>query len=345
MPGTPGSTQPDLFSLDALIEQHRCTLARDPHDASAHLDLAEALLLSGRLEEGWTEYEWRFALPGVPPPMPIAQGQPLWDGAPMSHGTLVLVADQGYGDVIQFCRYIPAVMARCANLTVACSPEMLPVVTQVASGARCVTRWDDVGAFDAWCPLSGLPMRFGTVLETIPRAHAYLAADPTRVAAWRKGLDELIPPRYRRIGVVWAGRPTHRHDARRSLRLAQLAPLANLPDVALVALQLGPAQQEIDGYRGAAPLVNAGGALGGFGETMAAIACLDHVVSVDTAPAHLAGALGCPVSLLLAHMPDWRWLLDRNDTPWYPGMSLYRQPAPGQWDPVIAAVARDLAAR
>ncbi|OZI23392.1 hypothetical protein CAL26_08020 [Bordetella genomosp. 9] len=345
MPGIPGSTQSVPLALDALIEQCRRRVARDPRDASAHLDLAEALLLSGRLEEGWPEYEWRFALPGVPPPLPIVAGQPLWDGAPMAHGTLVLVADQGYGDVIQFCRYIPAVMSCCANVTVACSPEMLPIVTQLAAGARCVTRWNEVGDFAAWCPLSGLPMRFRTVLETIPSAAAYLSADPARVAAWRKGLDELIPGRYRRIGLVWAGRPTHRHDARRSLRLEQLAPLANLPDVALVALQLGPAQREIDGYRGMAPLVNAGGALGDFGETMAAIACLDHVVSVDTAPAHLAGALGCPVSLLLAHMPDWRWLSDRRDTPWYPAMSLYRQPAPGRWDPVIAAVARDLAAR
>lgn len=345
MPGMPGPPQADPLALDALIEQCRCRVARDPRDASAHLDLAEALLLSGRLAEGWPEYEWRYGLPGVPSPMPIAEGRPQWDGSPMPHGTLVLVADQGYGDVIQFCRYIPAVRSRCSNVTVACSPEMLPIVTQMAPAARCVTRWSDIGAFDAWCPLSGLPMRFGTVLETVPASAAYLKADPARVAAWRKGLDELLPSRFWRIGLVWAGRPTHRHDARRSLRLAQLAPLADLPDVALVALQLGPAQQEIDGYRGAAPLVNAGGALGDFGETMAAIACLDHVVSVDTAPAHLAGALGCPVSLLLAHMPDWRWLSDRRDTPWYPAMSLYRQPAPGRWDPAIAAVARDLAGR
>jgi hypothetical protein len=338
-----GMARYDRLELNAAIDCQRRALALDPDRACAHFELAKALLLAGRMAEGWTEYEWRFALPDAPL-LPVAHDGPRWDGAPMPRGALLLVADGGYRDVIQFCRYIPAVLSRCPNVVVACSPAMLPVVAQQARGARCETRWEDVGRFDAWCPLSSLPLRFGTTLETIPSPDPYLKADPRRVAVWRERLDRLVPPHYRRIGVAWTGRPARADDPDRSLRLAQLAPLARLDGVALVSLQVRSARQEIGGYFGPAPLVNLGAAIVDFGDTMAIIECLERVVAVDTAVAHLAAAMGRPVSLMLPHAPDWRWLLGRTDTPWYSGMSLYRQPAPRHWDAVIAAVAGDVAA-
>ncbi|ANN71323.1 tetratricopeptide repeat-containing glycosyltransferase family protein [Bordetella bronchialis] len=340
-----GMARHDRLELDAAIACQRRALALDPDRAVAHFELAKTLLLAGRMTQGWMEYEWRFAIPGVAPPAPWHGERPQWDGAPMPGGTLLLVADQGYGDVIQFCRYIPAAVSRCAGVVVACSPEMLPIVAQMAGGAPCVTQWEDVGQFDAWCALSGLPGRLGTTLDSIPAADSYLAAEPGRVAAWRQRLDQAMPQGHRRVGLVWAGRPTHANDANRSLRLAQLAPVAQVPGVALVSLQTGAAIHEIDAYPGAAPLVNAGAAVADFADTMAIIANLECVVTVDTAVAHLAGAMGCPVALLLPYAPDWRWLLGRRDTPWYPGVALYRQPAPRQWDAPVVAVARDLAAR
>ena len=325
----------DRMEIDQAIAAERRSLDLDPAQASAHFELAEALLVSGRFAEGWREYEWRFDLPNTARLLP-PHDRPLWDGAPMPQGTLMLIGDQGFGDTIQFCRYIPEVAKRCPNLTMACSSEMRPIVMQQAGITHYFDRWEQMPAFDAYCPLSGLPRLFGTDLATIPAPVPYVKADPAKTARWRKRLDALVPRGYRRIGLVWAGRPTHGNDFNRSMSLAKLDALTRLDGIALISLQIGPAQAEIGRYYGAAPLINLGAEIEDFTDTMAILDGIDRLVAVDTGVAHLAGSMGKPVSILLPFAPDWRWLTARTDSPWYPTVTLHRQDAPSQWDGAIA---------
>jgi len=321
----------DRLEIEAAIAAERRALELEPKNASAHFELAESLLISGQFEEGWREYEWRFDLPTAPPLLP-PNNRPQWNGQAMPSGTLMLIGDQGYGDTIQFCRYIPEVAKLCPNIIVACSAEMKPIVTQLPGIARYYDRWQDMPAFDAYCPLSGLPRLMGTNLENPPPPAPYLKADPERVAYWRERLDQLLPPGYRRIGLAWAGRPTHGNDFNRSMSLEKCAPLLALENTAFVSLQMGAAQAQIGRYFGSAPLINMAE---NFTDTMAILECLDRLVAVDTSLAHLAGALGRPVSILLPFAPDWRWLLKRSDTPWYPTVTLHRQDKPGDWEGAV----------
>lgn len=325
-----GVVQYDRLEIDAAIAAERRALEIEPANPSAHFELAEALLISGRFTEGWEEYEWRFRMPGAPPLLPPSD-RPQWDGKPMA-GTLMLIGDQGYGDTIQFCRYIPQAAALCGKVIVACSKEMKPIVAQLPGVATHYDRWQDMPAFDAYCPLSGLPRLFGIRDDNNTAPVPYIAADPERIAFWRKRLDRLIPPGYRRIGLAWAGRPTHGNDFNRSMNLQRCAPLLALENTAFVSLQMGAAKAEIGRYFGSAPLINLAE---NFVDTMAILACLDRLVAVDTGLAHLAGALGRPVSILLAFAPDWRWLLERSDTHWYPNTTLHRQDQPGDWDSAL----------
>jgi hypothetical protein len=327
------------LEVDAAIAAQRAALAIEPGLVGAHFELGELLLARGDLVSGWAEYEWRWRMPTAPPQI-AAIKQPVWAGEPLGARRLLLIADQGFGDTIQFARYIPQVLARVAdpatNLVIACSPEMRPVVGPLAGAAAIENVWERIGRFDLHCPLSSLPRAFGTTLDTIPATSPYLRADPAKEAHWRARLDALLPPAWRRIGLVWAGRPTHENDHNRSLTLDRLASLGSLPKTAFVSLQLGPAQAQLGGWYGGAPLVNLGAEIADFADTMAIVTALDRVIAVDTSVAHLTGALGTPVDILLPHAPDWRWLLGRADSPWYPSARLFRQPAPGAWDPVIA---------
>nr|WP_247897145.1 tetratricopeptide repeat protein [Azospirillum argentinense] len=332
----------DRLEVTASIACERRAVRLRPDWPGPHFELAEGLLLSGQWEEGWREYEWRWHLPGVPPlvPPPIWErhgrtaARP-WDGRSLPGGTLLLVADQGFGDTIQFARYLPMAAALCPNLVVACSPDIRPVIRALPGGHRAVTAWEEAPPFDAYAALSSLPGLFGTRIDTIPAPLPGLRAEPERVERWMERLDGLLPHGYRRVGLVWAGRPTHGNDRNRSLTLARLAPFFALEKTALVSLQKGPAQAEAARYYGTAPLVDLGSELESFADTMAVLALLDHVVCVDTAVAHLAGAMGRPTAVLLPYAPDWRWLLGRGGTPWYPTVTLHRQPAPARWDEAI----------
>jgi thioredoxin-like negative regulator of GroEL len=328
----------DRLETKEGIAAIRKALELEPKHASAHFELAEALLLTGRFEEGWREYEWRFDLPGAPALLP-SKDKPLWDGKPMPDGTLLLIGDQGFGDTIQFCRYIPAVAQICPNIIVACSKEMQPIVSQQKGISSCSDRWQNMPSFDAYCPLSGLPRLFGTTSENIPANIPYVKADAAKAETWRRRLDELIPAGYRRIGLVWAGRPTHGNDFNRSTSLSSLAPLTALGGVAFVSLQMGAAGSDIGRYYGTAPLINLGAEIGDFTDTMGILVGLERLVAVDTSVAHLAGAMGVPTSILLPYAPDWRWLLERSDTPWYPGMTLHRQAKPGDWASAVRQAA------
>ncbi|HBF30245.1 tetratricopeptide repeat protein [Rhizobium sp.] len=334
----------DRMEIDEAIAYARRALVLDPSMASAHFELAEALLLNGEFAEGWREYEWRFDMPNSPRLLPPTD-RPLWDGKPLSGGTLMLIGDQGFGDTIQFCRYIPEVAQLCPNIIMACSSEMKPIVMQQHSAMQYFDRWEHVPAFDAYCPLSGLPRLFETDLHSIPAPIPYVRPDPEKINHWRRRMKELIPQGYQSIGIVWAGRPTHGNDFNRSMTLRDLAPLGVLHNTALVSLQMGPAMAQISDYYGAAPLINMGAEIRDFSDTMAILAVIDRVVAVDTSIVHLAGAMGRPVSVLLPFAPDWRWLRERSDSPWYPSVKLFRQIKNGVWTHPVSAVAASLDAR
>jgi Tfp pilus assembly protein PilF len=329
------------LELEAALACAERALMLDPDFAGAHFGMAEILLLRGDFAPGWEQYEWRFRLANAPRLMPPTD-RPHWDGRPLKGGTLLLIADQGYGDVIQFARYIPWAAERCPNIALACGAEIQPVVAQQPGIGRMFAHWDERPGFAAFCPLSGLPRLAQTRLEAIPANIPYLRADPHRAALWAERLAALVPRGYRRIGLVWAGRPTHTNDRNRSTALARLRPLAEVPRVALLSLQKGAAQAQIGRYWRRAPLLNLGPQIADYGDTMAILDNLDLVVTVDTSVAHLAGAMGKEVWIMLPFAPDWRWLLEREDSPWYPSARLFRQPAPGSWDQVVAAVAAAL---
>jgi len=327
------------------ITRAEAALAIAPDMPGAHFGIAEACLLKGEFARGWEEYEWRFKLGNAAPLMPETD-RPQWDGKPLAEGeTLLLIADQGYGDVIQFSRYIPWAMQRCPRIAVACSGELHSTIRQLAGDGKIFDHWGDKPDFAAWLPLSGLPRLAATRLDNIPAEIPYLRADPTKAAMWEERLAALSPKSYRRIGIVWAGRPSHTNDDNRSTMLATFAPLAELEGVTLVSLQKGATQAQIGSYWGRAPLINIGPEIQDYGDTMAIIENLELIVTVDTSVGHLAGALGKPVWIMLPYAPDWRWLLERDDSPWYPTVRLFRQSASRDWQPVMAAIAKELSGR
>lgn len=204
----------ERLEIEESIACAERALMMNPGLAGAHFELAEALLLKGDWARGWDEYEWRFQISGAAPLMPPTD-RPQWDGTPFSDATLLLIADQGFGDVIQFGRYIPWAAERCPDIVVACPSEMEPVLRQLHPGLRLFQNWQLCPPYRAYAALSGLPRLHGTRVDNVPVQGPYLRADPTRIAVWRDRLDSLSPRSYRRVGIVWAGRPTHNNDRRR----------------------------------------------------------------------------------------------------------------------------------
>ncbi|MDB5402603.1 MAG: Tetratricopeptide repeat family protein [Rhodopila sp.] len=224
----------------------------------------------------------------------------------------------------------------------ACSSTLKPILRQLDPNIRLITEWKNAGPFDAWCPLTGLPRLAGTTLETIPTDVPYLPAAPERVVRWTEQLDRLTPSGLKRIGVVWAGRPAHKNNWKRSMTLPALAPVAALDGIALVVLQKGPEQRQTGKYYGRAPLIHLSAEVENFEDTMAIMAGLDLVLTVDTPVAHLAGGMGRPVWIMVPWCAEWRWLQDRTDSPWYPTARLFRQPAPNDWQGTAEQVAEAL---
>lgn len=332
---------------DQALAASRRAVALKPDMAGAHFAIGEALLLRGEMTEGWEEYEWRFRIPGVQPLMPpaIHDGQPQWGGGRLGPGRrLMLVGDQGFGDVIQFSRYIPWARSQTEEVFLATSREMAPLIRRLFPDLELQTRWADCRDFAAFSALSGLPRLHGTRVETIPPPMP-IPVDSLRAEVWASRLAEALPQGLRRIGIVWAGRPTHKNDRNRSIAFARLAEtLGPLPGIALVSLQKGEREADLKTYEGAAPLFDAAPHLEDYEETVAAIAALDLVVTVDTSVAHLSGAMGWPTWVLLPCVPDWRWLRTREDSPWYPSLRLFRQSEPGAWEAPLAALAAALQA-
>ncbi len=332
----------ERLETDACIRAARRAIALKPDLPEAHMRLGQTLLLIGDLREGWEEYEWRYQIAGAQPLMPKSD-RPQWDGRRLGAGErLLLVADQGFGDVIMFARFLPWAIERAAEVVVATSAEMRPLLERHFPGPAYFSRWDEAGAFACYCPFSGLPRLAGTLVDTIPRTAPYFHPLPERVAHWGARLDALVPAGRRRIAIAWAGRPTHNNDRNRSITLDMLAPFGAVPDIHLIALQKGPAVAQAAGWAGAAPLTVLDPDISDFDDTAAILHHVDLLVCVDTSLGHLAGALGRPAWIMLPYAPDWRWLMARGDSVWYPSLRLLRQPAPRAWTPLIEAVAGEL---
>ena len=312
-------------------------LAKTPDFPEAHFETALARLTLGEFSAGWKEYEWRWKT-GSFANQRRAFRQPLWlGGEPLSGKTILLHAEQGFGDTIQFIRYARLVAGLGARVICEVQPELVPLLSQL-EGVEIVARGDALPAFDLHCPLLSLPLAFGTDAASIPAGIPYLGAPAARVARWRERLGQVAP----RAGFVWSGSAAHKNDANRSIALARLAPvLANLP-LACFSLQREMRAADRETLQHIPNLTDLGPELADFADTAAAISLLDIVVSVDTATAHLAGSLGKPVVILLPYAADFRWLRGASGTPWYPAAKLLRQPSFGDWDSVIDRLGGEL---
>jgi tetratricopeptide (TPR) repeat protein len=320
-----------LVDLEAALAQAR-------EFPEAHFESALAHLTLGDFDAGWKAYEWRWKT-GAFADKRRPFRAPLWLGdAPVAGKTILLHAEQGFGDTIQFIRYAPLLAERGARVICEVQPALTSLLSQLDGGVSIVAKGDALPPFDLHCPLLSLPLAFGTRLETIPATASYLAAPAERIEHWRARLPQSGP----RAGFVWSGSPAHRNDASRSIPLARLAPLLESLPFTCFSLQREWREADRDASRALPNLVDLGSGLTDFTETAAVISLLDVVVSVDTAVAHLAGALGKPVVILLPYAADFRWLRERADTPWYPTAKLLRQQAFGDWDGVLAALAREL---
>jgi len=329
----------DLASL-----RYREALAREPENPAAHMGLGELLLSLGEYPPGWMEYFWRNKLDqarGTLPKMSAAQ----WNGMKLPGGTLLLVADQGFGDMIQFARYIPWVKQRVPNLVIGWGPEVTALLGKHPDINLCFAKWTEAPPHDAYALLSSLPQLFGTELHSIPAPIPYMTMDESRIAHWRARLNAAFPKKRLRVGLAWSGRPTHPNNLRRSMRLETLAPILATPGVDFVSLQK-PFPDEDRPYAQTLPnFLDLSADLTDFAETGAVIKTLDILVAVDTAVVHLAGAIGAEAWVLVPEPADWRWLLDRTDSPWYPTLKLFRQRRAAEWAPVLAEVAQALRAR
>jgi tetratricopeptide (TPR) repeat protein len=311
-------------------------LAMHPDDSNLHGQRAMSLLALGNLAEGFKEYEWRWRADSFPQNRRFSHA-PQWTGFDITDKTILLHAEQGYGDALQFIRYAPLIAQRGARVLLYAQEDVLPLLKTVGGIAEVIEPGQLPPKFDVQCPLLSLPYAFGTTLETIPANVPYLHADETKIEQWKPRLQTT--PDTRKIGLVWAGRPTHPRDAERSIPLTMLQPLSSVADAKFFSLQKGKAAAEqIEGFN----LVPLGADLKDFADTAAVIAQLDLLICVDTAVAHLAGAMGKPVWTLIGSFTDFRWMLDREDSPWYPTMRLFRQTPRGDWSGLIQRVVTEL---
>jgi tetratricopeptide (TPR) repeat protein len=330
----------EVGQLDAAFDAYAHSLALHPEQPAARHGLAMLLLSRGEFAAGWCEYEWRWQTPQMASSR-RSFIQPQWRGELGAGRTLLIHAEQGFGDTLQFCRYAPLAAQRGWRVVLEAPAPLVRLLRSLPSVADVLAQGDALPPFDAHCPMMSLPLAFGTALSTIPAANAYLEADAAQVAAWQTRLGDNAQ-RDLRVGLVWAGNPRPHSpaaaaiDRRRSMSPTTLADLFEIPGVQFFSLQQAAQSPP-------AQLIDFMPEMTDFADTAALITQLDLVIAVDTAVAHLAAALGKPVWLLDRYAPCWRWLRDRNDSPWYPSLRIYRQQQPGDWPSVLAQVTADLA--
>jgi tetratricopeptide (TPR) repeat protein len=343
-----GTALQEQGKLNEAIASFDRAIAIKPDYAEAHINKSLTLLLTENFEQGWQEYEWRLRAKNRSFP---TLHQPGWDGTPLNGKSILVHAEQGLGDTIQFVRYLPMVRAQGGYVIFKCQPNLFRLLQSYNGFDEIIEQMptsESTVQFDVHIPMLSLPGIFGTTLDTIPANTPYITADPKLETLWRTqiGHNEDF-----KIGIVWAGNAKHNDDRNRSCSLADFAPLANIPGLTFYSLQKGTVSVEAFNPPENMKLINLEGELNDFADTAAVITNLDVVISVDTAVAHLAGAIGKTVWTLLPFAPDWRWLQNRDDSPWYPrpnglagraGMRLFRQTRPNDWGGVFEQVKKAL---
>ena len=338
-----GNSLLDMGRLEEALKAHEAASENHPASAGAEYNLALTRLRTGDWERGWREYEARRRFREVTR-APMIFKVPRWQGEPLEGRRILLHAEQGLGDAIQFCRYIPLVAARGGRVVVQVhggAERLMRSLAPVRAGQAEVARLgEEPPAFDLECPLMSLPAVFGTRVETVPWTGAYLGADDelARQKRTQFGSEEGKP----RVGVAWAGNPRYPADHRRSTRVETLLPLLRMQDVTWISLQKGEAAAQLARLPSETQVVDGSSGEADLAETAALISTLDLVITTDTCIAHLAGAMGKPVWILLSQPADWRWMEDRETTPWYPTARLFRQAESSDWAGVMERVVEDL---
>jgi predicted O-linked N-acetylglucosamine transferase (SPINDLY family) len=330
-----------LNHLDTAESAAEEAIARNPASAVYHFHLAHTLLLQGKTERGWEEYEWRWALSDFADLAALRARfpQPQWTGEDISDKTILIYTEQGLGDIIQFARYLPLVVARSRRVILAASAATRRLLSGIAGLAMIAPEEMAQQSFDVHCALLSLPRAFGAGIDTIPSNTPYLHVDPRETERWaaRMGGDG------RRVGIVWAGNPATKRDRLRSPPLPSVAPLFTVPGITFISLQMGAGRDDLAETPLPAHVIDLGHEIRDLADTAAIMAGLDLMISSCTAPLHLAGAMGRPTWAMIPFAPHFPWLLDRPDSPWYPGMRLYRQSQPGtDWSSVVEQIAADL---
>jgi Tfp pilus assembly protein PilF len=363
--GNLGVVLQEQAKLEEALVWYDQALSLNPDHAETHLNRAMLWLALGRWEQGWAEFEWRWRTKDLPG---YHLRQPRWDGSTFAGRTIFVYAEQGLGDTLQFIRYLPRVTARGGRIIFECQSPLLKLLGAFPGIDRLVGRGSPMPSCDVHMPLLSLPGLFQTDESSIPATVPYLHADAKLVRQWRHALQWTVdggrwmdqnqepteihrPPStvhrpHFKVGIAWQGNPGKPFDSHRSMPLAHFAPLADVAGVQLISLQKGPGAEQLGGWPGHQAPATLGDsfdeAAGAFMDTAAVMQNLDLVISSDTAVPHLAGALGVPVWVALPLASDWRWLVHREDCPWYPSMRLFRQTRYGDWEGVFAHIAAEL---
>ena len=311
-----------------------------PGDLEARFDLSETLLLLGEFDRGWLEYRYRYSLKHTKIIDRKVQ-MPRWNGNPIPGKTLYIHDEQGYGDTFQFLRLVKQAKERSqARVVLEVNHESYPLVVRSLQGVvdQILPKGTIPPPFDLHCELMSLPFALKLQLSDLPGAIPYLLADPERVSKWAARLQSLPRPW---VAICWAGRPTHFNDGNRSMKLDAWKPILET-GASFISIQKGPAISQIDELPANCQVLNLDSEIQDFEDTAAILCLVDLLVSVDSSPIHLAGAISCPTWVMLPYIPDWRWLINREDSPWYPKHKLYRQEQSGNWSGVIERIKNDL---
>jgi tetratricopeptide (TPR) repeat protein len=328
-----GKALAQLRRFDEAVASYDRAIALRKDFADAHFNRAPARLTLGRYAEGFADYEWRWRRTGMAPQQ--SRGRPLWLGEyPLARRTILLHAEQGLGDTIQFARYAPALAARGAKVVLEVQGELQLLLSRLDGIDAVIARGEAPPPFDVHCPLGSLPLALKTEPSTVPADIPYLAAGESHLTKWSARIGALPRPQ---VALAWSGNASHDNDRNRSIALSRLAPLLSAP-ASFVSIQREVRDSDAAPLAGEKRVMHVGGELDDFSDTAAVLALCDLIIAVDTAAAHLAGAMGRPVWVLVPFAPDWRWGLDGEATPWYPTARLFRQTTPGDWDSVIARV-------
>ena len=331
----------ELERLDEALASYDQAIALRPDYAEAFKSRAHCRLLAGQYKDGWQDHEWRWDTKEFPSKRPNMNAPP-WRGEEVRGRRLLVFAEQGLGDVIQFVRYLPLLVERQAKVTLLTTTKLFRLLRPLAMNMEVIGATKENDSYDFQCALMSLPLRFNTDLSSIPNKVPYLAAEEKLVARWKARIGE----HGFKIGIAWQGNPNAPIDYRRSIPLAEFVALSSLPGVRLISLQKHHGLDQLGRLQPDCKIETLGDDFDSgpdaFVDTAAAMDSLDLIITSDTSIAHLGGALGRPTWLALKHVPDWRWMLDRDDSPWYPTMRLFRQPERDDWSSVFAAIEREL---